>query len=121
MKNYYAILGIPSDASLEEITAVYKALAKIYHPDVYKGNKKHASEKMKEINEAFDNLKDPKKRKQHDENLNANQDNFKEEEKTYSSDEDEEYGDKDFKKRLQEEWKFVCDYYPDLEKYYNVC
>ena len=85
MENYYQILGIPSDASIEEITAVYKALAKIYHPDVYKGNKKHASEKIKEINEAYDHLKDPAKRKQHDEDLKANNTNFKEQEETYSN------------------------------------
>ena len=56
MLNYYEILGVPSDALIEEITAVYKALAKIYHPDVYKGNKNHAAEKMQEINEAYNFL-----------------------------------------------------------------
>ena len=37
MKDYYAILGISINAESEVISAAYKALAKKYHPDVYKG------------------------------------------------------------------------------------
>ena len=43
------------------IEAAYKALVKLYHPDVYKGDKKGLKRKIIEINEAFDTLNDPLK------------------------------------------------------------
>ena len=39
MKDYYSILGVPREAEVELIKATYLALSKIYHPDVYKGDK----------------------------------------------------------------------------------
>ena len=42
MKDFYAILGVSVNAELEVINAAYRAMAKKYHPDVYKGNKKFA-------------------------------------------------------------------------------
>ncbi len=66
-KNYYDILEVSSHASAEAIEAVYKRLAKKYHPDLHEASKKFwAEKKMKEINEAYDTLKDPIKRRQYD-------------------------------------------------------
>ena len=67
MKDYYAILGVPREAEADLIKATYLALSKIYHPDIYKGNKKYALKRLQEINEAYGILKDPKKRKAYDE------------------------------------------------------
>ena len=64
-KDYYQILGVSRNASAEEISKAYKKLAKKYHPDLNPGDKK-AEEKFKEINEAYEVLKDPKKRKLYD-------------------------------------------------------
>lgn len=63
MKDYYSILGVPIDADTSLIKSVYKSLCKIYHPDTYVGNKTYADKKIKEINEAYEHLKNPEKRK----------------------------------------------------------
>ena len=64
-RNYYQILGVPRDASSDEIKKVYRRLARQYHPDLNPGNKE-AEEKFKEISEAYDILSDPSKRAQYD-------------------------------------------------------
>ncbi|MCK4733336.1 MAG: DnaJ domain-containing protein, partial [Methanophagales archaeon] len=51
-KDYYAILGVSKDAKEKDIKRAYRKLAKQYHPDTYKGDKKKAEEKFKEISEA---------------------------------------------------------------------
>ncbi len=60
-KDYYAILGVPRDATQEEIKRAYRKLALKYHPDRNPGNKE-AEEKFKEISEAYEVLSDPEKR-----------------------------------------------------------
>ncbi len=63
-KDYYSILGVPRNASLDEIKRAYRELVIKYHPDINKS--KEAEEKMKEINEAYAVLSDPEKRRQYD-------------------------------------------------------
>ena len=65
-KDYYKILGVPRDASDEEIKKAFRKLARKYHPDVAK-DKKAAEEKFKEINEANEVLGDPENRRKYDE------------------------------------------------------
>lgn len=64
-KDYYDILGVSRDASEDEIKKAFRQLARKYHPDV-NPDKKDAEEKFKEINEAFEVLKDPEKRQAYD-------------------------------------------------------
>ncbi|QQK08432.1 DnaJ C-terminal domain-containing protein [Miniphocaeibacter halophilus] len=64
-KDYYKILGVDKSASDAEIKKAYRNLAKKYHPDLNQGNEK-ASEKLKEINEAYEVLGDKDKRQKYD-------------------------------------------------------
>src|SRR5262250_244661 len=65
-KDYYESLGVPRNASDADIKKAFRKLAREYHPDVAK-DKKKAEEKFKEINEAYEVLGDPAKRKKYDE------------------------------------------------------
>ena len=69
-RDYYETLGVSKTASDEEIRSAFRKLARKYHPDVAK-DKKTAEEKFKEINEAYEVLSDPEKRKKYDQ-LGAN-------------------------------------------------
>lgn len=64
-KNYYETLGVPQNASSDDIKKAYRKLVKEYHPDLHP-NDPSCAEKFKEINEANEILSDEKKRKQYD-------------------------------------------------------
>jgi DnaJ-class molecular chaperone len=66
MKDYYHNLGIPDNASQEEIKGAFRKLAFKHHPDTNPGNEKQSEEKFKEINEAYGVLGDKNKRQQYD-------------------------------------------------------
>lgn len=69
-KDYYQILGVGKTASEKDIKQAYRKLARKLHPDVNPNNKQ-AQDKFKEVNEAYDVLSDPEKRKKYD-TLGAN-------------------------------------------------
>ena len=73
-KNYYDILKIKKNASLEEIKKSYKKLARKWHPDKNVNNKEISEKKFKEISEAYNVLSDDTKRKDYD--LKSSFDNF---------------------------------------------
>ena len=63
-KNYYEILGVDEKASAAEIKKSYRALARKYHPD-RNPNQPEAEERFKAIQEAYDTLSDPQRRKEY--------------------------------------------------------
>ena len=69
-KDYYSTLGVAKTATAKELKQAYRKLARKHHPDVNPGDKS-AESKFKEINEAYEVLGDPEKRKKYDE-LGAN-------------------------------------------------
>ena len=68
-RDYYEILGVKRAVGQDEIQRAYRKLARKYHPDVSKAA--NAEDKFKEVNEAYEVLKDPEKRKLYDQ-LGAN-------------------------------------------------
>src|SRR5215510_13316554 len=64
-RDYYETLGVTRDSKEEEIKKSYRKLARKYHPDLNPNNKQ-AEERFKEIQEAYEVLSDPEKRKKYD-------------------------------------------------------
>lgn len=86
-KNYYDLLQVNKNASPEIIEKAYKVLAKKYHPDLQpETNKKEAENILKEINEAYEILSNPERRKAYDisfaEQENKDSSSFQSEQKT---------------------------------------
>ena len=65
-KDYYEILGVEKTANDEELKKAYRKMAKKYHPDANPDNKAEAEAKFKEVNEAYEVLSNPQKRKMYD-------------------------------------------------------
>ncbi|HFS8846502.1 TPA: DnaJ C-terminal domain-containing protein [Legionella pneumophila] len=70
-KDYYKIMGVSQDASEKDIKMAYRKLARKYHPDISK--EPDAEERFKEMAEAYEVLKDPKKRSEYDQYLKYKQ------------------------------------------------
>jgi len=110
-KDYYRILGVLDDAEDVVIRAAYKALAQRYHPDKWTGDKEEANRRMQEINEAYGVLSDATKRKQYDATRDKSE--YQDE-----SDFESDYQDT-FNKDIEDKWKKIVDFLPDLEQIYD--
>jgi curved DNA-binding protein CbpA len=108
-KDYYAILGVLPTTEIEVIKAAYRALSKLYHPDVYKGS--DAKAKMVDLNEAYGVLSDPSLRRQYDDARKGSDQSESEyfDEDTFTTDESSV-------DPLEHDWALAVEYYPDLEE-----
>ena len=70
LPNHYAILGVPRDATLEELKMAHKCLEACFSPESFQpSERKLGEERLREVNAAFDILKNPKRRKALDDSL----------------------------------------------------
>lgn len=65
-QNHYDVLGVPKNFDAKQLKTQYRKLAKKYHPDNNPGKEKFANKKFIEIQNAYETLKDPEKRRLYD-------------------------------------------------------
>lgn len=109
MIDYYQILGVIPDAETAVIKAAYRAMAGIYHPD--KNPDPAAQEKMKIINEAYDVLSDPVKKKEYDESRATEQNSANAADFDHTTPFEEDPHEK--------KWAIALSFYPDMEDEYK--
>jgi len=109
MKDFYAILGVSINAEAEVISAAYKALAKKYHPDIYKGTKKDSENRIREVNEAYSTLSNNSKKEAYDRDFLKNK-------STGSFDDFNDSEFEDTSNIFDTDWNILIEVYPDAER-----
>ncbi len=109
MKDYYAILGVVPSAEEVVIRATWKALVQRYHPDRFHPNVAEATARIAEVNEAYNVLSDPVRRKNYDSQRGTKEGDF-------GSWMHEEEADQAINSidPFENDWTIAVEYYPDL-------
>lgn len=106
--DHYACLGVMPNAEQIVITAAYRALARQYHPDLWKGDPAIANRRMSEINVAYGVIGDPDQRQRYDKTRDASH-------STFSNDTDDmEQAFDQAMSDLEGRWQTACKIFPDL-------
>ena len=114
--NPYEVLGLPHSSDFELVKATYRSLVKIYHPDVFKGDKEFAKERLSQLNAAHEFLSDEKQKREFDKSPQSQEKG--EEQQDFDPDQSSNEFDEGIK-ILKENWDFACGYYPKLKQFYN--
>lgn len=101
--SYYDILGVHHNASREEIKRAYREQMKFFHPDVFDGPPEVARIKSTQLNEAYETLKDPEKRRAYDFRLWEEEQKKKEKEEKQRQ--EEQRREQQEKQEQEEKWK----------------
>lgn len=116
--NFYAILGVPQDADINDIKQKYRKLVKECHPDIHPGDVK-AEERFKQISQAYAVLADKEKRKEYDKELNGRKTadvNQKKKKSGGSQDRRQPFQPEDFAKEFSDFFGFTAQNAPEKEK-----
>ena len=113
--NPYEVLGLPHASDFELVKATYRSLVKIYHPDVFKGDKEFAKERLSQLNAAHEFLSDEQQKQDFDKSPQSQEKG--EAEQSFDPDQNTNEFDEGIK-ILKENWDYACDYYPDLKRLY---
>lgn len=113
-KTYYQILGVQPDAEDIVIKAAYRALAQRCHPDKWSGDPKVATERMVEINRAYEVLSNTVTRSQYDDEITQTG-------KSNEYSEDPTAAEAVFEhfKENEESWEYAKQYHPEIESYFQ--
>lgn len=112
--DYYAVLGVLPTVDQSALVAVYRALAKKFHPDVYTGNKADAESIIKQLNEAYGILGDPAKRAAYDRQRQRRErvtDDYQNQRPWDASDKD------DSSDEVSQSWRYVMRYHPEIQSF----
>lgn len=112
-KDYYAVLGVLPSIDQSALQAVYRALIKKYHPDVFKGAKSEAEKITRELNEAYSVIGDEKRRAEYDSQRKEWEKDSGDYNTQYQSD---SYPESEINEMV-EAWKYAVQYYPKAEEY----
>jgi curved DNA-binding protein CbpA len=112
-KDYYGLMGLSQSADVNVINAVFRVLAKKYHPDTHGGSKNEAERLFRELKEAHDVLSDPSKRSEYDKARNSSSSSTSDfDPSAHKSDQgDQSYSDPE----LEKDWKIATQIYPSLD------
>ena len=111
IKDYYAVLGVLPSIEPDALTAVYRALVKKYHPDVYKGPLDEAERITRELNEAYSVLNDPEKRDKYDQDRNTTSDGYGDfAQENFRKDQSQNTNNDSL-----EDWDYAVTFYPAAE------
>lgn len=117
LMDYYEILGVSPNAETAVISAAYKALTRIYHPDIYTGDKEYALKRSKELNKAWEVLSKPESRRQHDQKAKSKQsaDSNTASGNARKATDSKNPDHQAYSQAVKEEWDFAAFYYTDLD------
>jgi len=113
--NPYEVLGLPHASDFELVKATYRSLVKIYHPDVFKGDKEFAKERLSQLNAAHEFLSDEQQKQDFDKSPQSQEKG--EAEQSFDPEQNSDEFDEGIK-ILKANWDYACDYYPELKQLY---